>query len=394
MHRARTLFLGVAFLLAVVNFAHAQAEGGGNGKQARAVRVANGSIRLDGQLDEAAWSLATPVADFVQKEPVESAPPTEATEVRFVYDDGAMYIGARMYSSRPEAIQAPMSRRDTVREAEHLLVSLDTYFDHRTAYTFGVTASGVRLDQYHASDNEQNPDLTFDPVWQAKTRMDDQGWTAEFWLPFSQLRFNDASELIWGVNLHRWTPTLNEDDYWVAIPRTDRGWSSRFGELRGIEGVESPLRLELMPYVAASSRLTSNRDQANPFDKGLNGEARGGLDLKLGLGPNLTLDATVNPDFGQVEADPAEVNLSVYETFFQERRPFFVEGNSLLSPGLINPTGTFYYSRRIGARPSIPASGDYVDYPGTSTILGAAKVTGRLASGTSICSLAAVTANE
>ena len=386
----RALIFFLALLAATVPLAPAQEQNGGGRKEARAVRVPNGSVRLDGQLEDAAWSQAPPVTDFVQKEPVEGAPPTERMEVRFVHDDSAVYVGARMYSSRPELIQAPMSRRDNVEQAEYVLLSLDTCLDRRTAYTFGVTASGVRLDQYHSSDNENITDETFDPVWQARTRIDEQGWTAEFWLPFSQLRFNDADEMVWGLNLHRWIPTRNEDDYWVMVPRTERGWSSRFGELRGIAGVESPRRLEIMPYVAASSRLSGNRDPANPFDDGKNLEARAGADLKLALGSNLTLDATLNPDFGQVEADPAEVNLSTFETLFSERRPFFLEGGSLLQ----GPLNNFYYSRRIGARPVAAAQGDYVDNPGTSTILGAAKLTGRLASGTSIGALGAVTGEE
>ena len=386
----RGLIVVLILLFPSENVTQAQEQNGSGRKQAHAVRVANGSVRLDGQLEEAAWRQAPPVTDFVQKEPVQGAAPSETMEVRFVYDDSAVYVGARMYSDHPDAIQAPMSRRDNVDEAEYVLLSLDTYLDRRTAYTFGVTASGVRLDQYHSSDNEDNADETYDPVWQARTRIDEQGWTAEFWLPFSQLRFNERSELIWGLNIHRWTPTLNEHDYWVAIPRTDRGWSSRFGELRGLDGVESPRRIEFYPYVAGSSRVTGNRDPANPFDDGRNLEGRVGADLKLALGPILTLDATINPDFGQVEADPAEVNLSTFETIFSERRPFFLEGNSLLQ----GPVNNFYYSRRIGARPIGPAQGDYVDYPGTSTILGAAKVTGRLASGTSLGALWAMTAAE
>jgi hypothetical protein len=384
----RALVCAAPLLAAAADLARAQ--GADGRKEARAIRVENGSVHLDGQLEETVWDQAPPVTDFVQKEPLEGAPPTEAMEVRFLYDDDAIYVGVRMDSSDPEAIQAPMSRRDEVGEAEYIFVSLDTYLDHRTAYTFGVTASGVRMDQYHGSDSEDNADETFDPVWQARTRMDGTGWTAEFRVPFSQLRFNAASELVWGLNIRRATPTLNEDDYWVAVPKTERGWASRFGQLRGMEGIESPRRVELLPYVAGSSRVTGDRDPANPFDDGKNLEGRVGADLRLALGSNLTLEATVNPDFGQVEADPAEVNLSTLETIFSERRPFFQEGNRLLS----GPTDNFYYSRRIGVRPSGPAEGDYIDYPETSTILGAGKLTGRLASGTSIGALAAVTAEE
>ena len=292
-----------------VSLLPAQAQSLASAKQARATRVPNGAIKLDGQIDDAAWQKAAPITDFVQKEPNEGAAPSEPTEVRIVYDDSSLYIGARMTSKNPAAIQAPMSRRDTVTEAEYILVSLDTYHDRRTAYTFGVTASGVRLDQYHPSDAELIFDATYDPVWQARAHRDAEGWTAEFWIPLTQLRFSVmkavGGEMVWGMNIHRWTPKLNEDDYWVAIARTDRGWASRFGELGGFEGVRPRRRVEFYPYVAGSSRVNGNRDKANPFDDGKNLKARAGLDVNTALSSNLTLEATINPDFGQVEVDRA-----------------------------------------------------------------------------------------
>lgn len=381
------LFL-IVLLLAPCDFAQAQSLA--SAKQAHAARVANDAIKLDGLLDEAAWRQATPITDFVQKEPDEGAAPRERTEVRIVYDDTSLYIGARMFSNNPAAIQAPMSRRDNVSEAEHLLVSLDTYHNRRTAYTFGVNASGVRLDQYHATDNELDADLTYDPVWQARAHRDEQGWTAEFWIPLTQLRFNESPNMVWGMNIRRYTPTLNEDDYWVGIARTDRGWASRFGELGGFEGVRPRRRIELYPYVAGASRVTGEGGTGNPFDDGKNLEARAGLDMNVALSTNLNLEATFNPDFGQVEADPAEVNLSTFETLFTERRAFFVEGNSLLQ----GPVNNYYYSRRIGARPTGPATGDFVDYPDTSTILAAGKLTGRLPSGLNLAVLTALTGEE
>jgi hypothetical protein len=357
-------------------------------KQAHASRVPSGSVQLDGRLDDEAWRLTAPIADFVQKEPVEGAPPGDALEVRFAYDDSAMYVGARMKSATP--VQAPMGRRDNVDQAEYLLVSFDSYLDRTTAYSFGVTASGVRLDHYHPSDTEESPVEEFDPVWEAQTRMEEGGWTAEMWIPLSQLRFNDRTPQVWGLNIKRWIPSRNEEVYWVLIPRTDRGWASRFGELDGIEGLSPPARIELLPYVAGSSTLIGDPNPGNPFEDDVSGTGRIGLDAKVGFGSNLTLDITVNPDFGQVEADPAEVNLSAFETFFSERRPFFLEGSRLLT-GTIN---TYFYSRRIGATPAIPTSGDYLDYPNTATILGAGKLTGRLPSKTSIGMLAAVTGSE
>jgi hypothetical protein len=360
-------------------------------KQATATRLLDGSIRLDGNLDDLAWTQATPITDFVQKEPTEGAPPSEEMDVRIVYDDDAVYIGARMSNREGVPIQSPLGRRDAVDQAEYVLVHLDTFRDRRTAYAFGVTASGVRIDRYYPQDSENDFDEGFDPVWEARTNIGEEAWTAELWIPFSQLRFNDQEEQIWGLNLQRFIPTFNEMDYWVAVPRTQRVWASSFGDLGGIEGIAPSSRIEVLPYVAGSSRVNGNRDRSNPFDDGRNLGSRTGADLKVGIGPNLTLEATVNPDFGQIEADPAEVNLTAFETFFAEKRPFFLEGAQMLNTRLET---NFFYSRRIGAVPTVSVAGDFVDYPKASTILGAAKLTGRLSSGTSLGFLAATTDEE
>lgn len=381
-------FVSLAAIVGVAVPALAQGSQNNGRKEARAVRVPSGAIDVDGRLDEVAWRSAPAITDFIQREPVEGAPPTDRIEVRFAYDDTALYVGARMSSDAP--IQAPMGRRDTGEQAEHLLVSLDTYLDRRTASTFGVTAAGVRLDHYYASDRQFDDDSNFDPVWHARTSVDAQGWIAELWIPFSQLRFTDRSPQVWGLNVQRWVPSRNEDVYWAPIPRTEQRWASLFGDLHGIDGIRPSRRLELLPYVASSSQLIGDRDPDDPFTDGGNLDGRVGLDSKIGIGSNLTLEATINPDFGQVEADPAEVNLSAFETFFDERRPFFVEGNDLLTGSVNN----YFYSRRIGAPPAGRASGDFVEDPATSTILGAAKLTGRLASGTSLGMLGAVTAEE
>jgi hypothetical protein len=363
--------------------------GAADRKQATATRVANGSIRVDGRLDDEVWLKASPITDFIQKEPTEGIAPTDAMEVRLVYDDDAFYVGARMHS-RDGRIQAPLGRRDNTDQAEHILVSFDTFLDRRTAVVFGVTAAGVRIDRYHSSDNEESFDAGFDPVWRAETNMAGDQWTAELWIPFSQLRFNPRSDLTWGLNLYRFRPTLNEADYWILIPRTVRAWSSRFGEVSGITGIVPPRRIEALPYIAGGSTINADRDTANPFDDGANLRGRVGADVKMGLGPNLTLETAINPDFGQVEADPAEVNLTAFETRFPEKRPFFLEGAQLFNIGHPN----FYYSRRIGARPIGPAGGDYVDYPEANSIIAAGKLTGRLQSKTSIGLIAAVTDDE
>lgn len=387
------LLSSILFVSLLTSAVDAQTTGSASSerKVATAVRVADGTIRVDGRLDEAAWLLSPAVTDFTQKEPIEGALATDRMEIRFAYDDEAVYVGARMYSADPTGIQAPLGRRDLVSQSEHIFVSLDTYLDRRTAYTFGVSASGVRLDRYHPRDDEDFADVGFDPVWEARTSSDARGWTAELWIPFSQLRFNDESEQVWGLNVMRFIPTLDEADYWVVVPRTERAWASRFGDLRGIQGVRPSRRIELVPVVVGSSTMNATRAPGDPFDDGRNLVNRVGTDFKMGLGPNLTLDATINPDFGQVEADPAEVNLSAFATRFPERRPFFTEGARLLT----TPNQSkFFYSRRIGARSAGPARGDHVDYPDDATILFAGKVTGRLPSRTSVGLLGAVTDQE
>jgi hypothetical protein len=389
----RTVLLGLVLSLSFAAVARAQDLP--ERKQARAVRVADGAIRVDGRLDEEIWRDASPLIDFVQTEPVEGAAATDRMEVRLVFDNEALYVGARMASSTP--IQAPLGRRDEADQAEHVQVSLDTYLDRRTAYTFGVTATGVRIDFYHPSDDEFEDDDTFNPVWQARTAVDADGWTAELWIPFSQLRFNDRSPQVWGLNVRRWIPSRNEEVFWSPMRRTDERWASLFGDLHGLDDIRPRRRLELLPYVGSDARVVGDRDADDPFTGGANLAARVGADVKVGIGTNLTLEAAVNPDFGQVEADPAEVNLSAFETFFDERRPFFVEGANLLTGNVNN----YFYSRRIGAAPLEDLEdldeledADYVDFPGTTTILGAAKLTGRLASGTSIGVLGALTGEE
>lgn len=356
----------------------------------RALQLNGNRPKLDGRLDDSAWESAEYLSGFTQKDPAEGTPSLDETRVAFLYDDRALYIGARMRCADPKAIRSTLARRDGSGNSERLIVVLDTYHDRRTAYSFSVTASGVRTDYYHPSDQESDRDYSFDPVWEVRTATDDTGWTAEMRIPFSQLRFSAADAQTWGLNLNRWTPTRNEDSYWVLIPKSATGWASRFGELRGIEGIEPSRRIELYPYVSSDASYRNSGDPDDPFADPNQYRSRVGSDLKMGLGPSLTLEATVNPDFGQVEADPAEVNLSAFETFFSEQRPFFTEGARLLQG---NGPG-YFYSRRIGAPPRGATSGDYEDRPSTTTILGAAKLSGRLASGTSLAALTALTARE
>jgi hypothetical protein len=368
--------------------AHAQpAPDTASAKRIVASRIVGEAPSINGHLDDDAWRSAAFVEDFRQKAPIEGGIPTETTSLAVVYDDDAIYIGARMSRRHPEQ-HAQTTRRDDAANAECVIVSLDTYRDRRTAYTFLVTAAGSVADFYHGSDNENDRDFAFNPVWEGDAAIDAGGWSAEFRIPFSQLRFNDAAEQVWGINIDRWMPDMNEDIYWVVVPKTESGWASRMGDLVGIRDVRPSTRIELLPYTAAQGRLDDHVDDLDPFHTPAS--VRAGMDLKMGVGPNVTLDATINPDFGQVEADPAQVNLSAFESVFGERRPFFVEGSNLLN----GRGATYFYSRRIGASPHLGTSARYVDIPANTTILGAAKVTGRLSNGLSIGALTALTERE
>jgi hypothetical protein len=351
------------------------------------------SINIDGKLDDAVWRSAQWFDDFVQKDPEEGAVPSQRTEVAFTYDEDALYIAARMFDSDPDQIIDLITKRDQGGRADIIVFSLDTYVDGRTAYTFGVTAGGVRVDWYHPQDQEYRRDHTFNPVWEADAQVDSLGWTVEARIPFSQLRFNEGVET-WGLNVNRWMPGRNEDIYWVMVPRDETGWSSRMGTLNGLASIEPKPRMELSPYIASDIQVTSSEliNGADPFASTSEFTKRIGADFKMGVGPNLTLDATVNPDFGQVDADPAIVNLTAFETFFPERRPFFTEGSQLLSPNGAIPG--YFYSRRIGANPHGFASSDFQDRPDVTTIVGAGKLTGRLGSGLSIGALGALTSAE
>lgn len=357
---------------------------------ANAARIEPHAVELDGRLDDPVWIDAPFVKGFTQRDPAEGDPSQERTEISFLYDDEFLYVGARLYKRNPDDIRATVSRRDRSGNSERIIVTLDTYNNRRTSYSFCVTASGVRVDYYHPRDSEGNREYSYDPVWEASTEQSEHGWTAEMKIPFSQLRFQDVDEQVWGLNINRWTPSINEDSYWIYIPKEETGWSSRFGTLQGLSGIRPSRRIELQPYFASDATFTSDFEEGDPFEDGRAFEGRAGADLKVGLGPNLTLEAAFNPDFGQVEADPAEVNLSAFETFFDEKRPFFIEGSQLLRGNGSN----FFYSRRIGARPQGDADGDFVSRPNNATILGSAKMTGRLSNGLSIGALSAVTSRE
>jgi hypothetical protein len=362
----------------------------GRGKRLRALRI-DQPPRLDGNLDDGIWQTATFVDDFQQKGAKRGFPPHERTEVAFVYDDEALYVGARVHLKDPTTLRAARSQRDDPANSDRLVVSLDTLRNRQTAYNFGVTAGGARLDYYQPADDFQNRDFSYDPVWQARTAVGEGGWSAEMRIPFSSLRFHGGRETqTWGLNIQRVSPAVRLYAFWVVVPAEEAGWASRFGELEGIEGVRPGSRFAVTPYVAGQSVRSDLASADDPFDRYDDAEWRYGGDFQLDLSPTLSLEATFNPDFGQIEADPAIVNLTAYEVFFPEKRPFFLEGAQLLQ----GAGPRYYYSRRIGAAPHGTVGGVESDLPATTTIAGAAKIIGRLRGGQSLGALVALTDRE
>ena len=350
---------------------------------------------IDGKLDEPVWREAPSINEFVQRDPAEGAAPSQKTDARIAYDADALYVGIRAFDTEAQRIAGILTRRDQRSPSDWVKIVIDSYHDRRTAYEFGVNPVGVKLDRYYFNDGAS--DDSWDAVWDVQVARDAEGWRAEFRIPFSQLRFNNTDGAPVGFALIREIGRLAETSTWPLLSRNANGFVSQFAEVRGLRMAGSPKKLELLPYSVA--RLETSPDSANPLVEPADPSASLGLDLKYAVRPGVTLTATANPDFGQVEADPAVVNLDAFETFFQERRPFFVEGsgnfqfNVDCNDGMC--TGLFY-SRRIGRSPqgfADAASDEYSAAPLAATILGAAKLTGRVGK-FSVGALTAVTAEE
>ncbi len=361
-------------------------------RAAVAVRALPQAPSIDGRLDDAAWALAQPITDFVQRDPNEGEPATERTEVRILYTDAALYFGVRAYDSEADKITAQLTRRDEFSQSDWIQIGIDSYLDRRTAFSFAVNPAGVKRDIYYFNDNNQ--DRTWDAVWDVAVTRDDEGWTAEFRIPFSQLRFTASESNQFGLQVVRIINRKNEEQHWRLMPKTESGIVSRFGDLVGLEGISPPRRLEIMPYFVARQDVNPATG-GNPFQTGRDRVGSMGADIVYGLTSNLTLTATINPDFGQVEADPAVVNLSAFETFFPERRPFFMEGIDIFNFEL-DGSESLFYTRRIGRRPqgrADPRDG-YAQSIHNTTILAAAKLSGKTQSGWTIGLLGARTAQE
>ena len=365
-------------------------------KYYKAVRIENAPA-IDGDLDDEAWSHNNWEGGLIQHEPYENRPPSQPTEFKICFDDIHLYVAIKAYDSSPDSITNRMSRRDNA-DGDMVLIGFDSYHDLRTLFVFGVSSAGVRFDMIMSNDG-QDEDETWDPIWQAKASVHDWGWAAEMKIPFTQLRFQKSSDEVWGMLVARQIFRHEEMSFWPAIPRDAPGVVHLAGELGGLKDVEPRKQLDITPYGVASYN-TYEQEEGNPFKTGSDPKFKAGLDAKIGVTNNLTLDLTLFPDFGQVEADPSEVNLTAFETFFEEKRPFFIEGSSITSFNVGLGDGdvgndNLFYSRRIGRRPhGYPSIEDneYADVPTFTNILGAAKLTGKTKNGISVGFIESVTA--
>jgi len=361
-----------------------------NVRELRATHINPTPPKIDGVLDDKIWQRSDLdlARDFIQREPDEGTAATESTVVAIAYDDDALYFAFWCYDDEPEKIARQLVRRDRWGESDIVTVRLDPYHDHQTGYRFDLSAAGVQRD-CRLYDDEMS-DYSWDGVWESGVKMQPWGWSAEIRIPYHCLRFAEKEHHTWGMNVTRYISRRGESPWWAFSPSSEGGFVSRFGHLTGLEGIKPTRHIEVLPY-AVSGLETQPKSVGNP--DGRDYMKNVGFDLKYGLSSNLILDATINPDFGQVELDQPVLNLSTYETYYEEKRPFFVEGANLF-----NTPYTLFYSRRIGRPPrgsvDDPDFDYYLDYPKSTTILGAAKLTGKLNSGTSIAFLDAVTQEE
>jgi hypothetical protein len=347
---------------------------------------------IDGRLDDEAWQTQGEWAgSYTQQMPVEGAPPTEPTELKILYDDKYLYYAIRAYDD-PAKIHYYPGRRDDFGEyaVDVVGICFDSYNDKRTGFEFDLTASGGKIDLI-LGNGETEWDTTWDAVWDGKVAHDEKGWTAEARIPLNQLRYSKQKEQVWGMHAWRWLTRNLEESQWQLIPRQNTGRLYQLGELHGIHDLPPSRHVELLPHVLGKAA-------SGPSFPGDDTETTGslGLDAKVGLTTNFTLDATVNPDFGQVEADPSVLNLTAYETFYEEKRPFFLEGRKILD-FTIEDEDQLFYSRRVGQPPSLeisPGPGDTVRTPEATTILGALKVSGKTNDGLSVAALQSFTQKE
>jgi hypothetical protein len=352
---------------------------------------------INGDLDDDTWSAGKWAGDFWQYEPAEGAPVNQKTEFKLLYDDYNIYVAIRLHDTAPDSIVSRMTRRDDI-DGDQVTVAFDSYFDQRTAFGFGVSASGVK-GEFIWTDDGMSEDETFDPIWYVRTGIYDWGWAAEMRIPLTQLRFSDNPEQVWGFEVIRYIYRNAGTHLWQPIARNASGVVHNSGLLKGLNNIKPRKLFDLTPF-GVSSLETYEGEEGNPWKDGSNVRANAGLDAKIGVTNNMILSLSLNPDFGQVEADPSEVNLTAFETYFSEKRPFFIEGRNITAYNLGIGDGdegndNMFYSRRIGKRPSVdyrPYGNEVAWTPSFTPIIGAAKLTGKSAGGLSVGAIEAVTA--
>jgi len=363
-------------------FTHAQGEEAASPvKSATAIRIDSNPIEIDGVLDDEIWRKAPKYEGFLQRHPNEGEEATERTTFQIVYDEEAIYFGIQCYDSEPDKIVSRLTRRDGYVEADRISVQIDAYHDHQTGCWFSTYVSGSVTDGTISNDGWF--DGKWNSVWEVETKLHNQGWTAEYRIPYHVLKFSPKEEYVWGLNIERYISRKKENVQWMLRKSDEPGVVSKFGHLEGIRGIHPPLHLEFVPYAMGRAIVNDETDYSGSI----------GADVRYDITSGISLNATVNPDFGQVEADPARLNLTAFENYFPERRPFFVEGASIYRGG----DYSLFHSRRIGRRPGyfdIPDDAEELERARETTILGAAKITGKTEGKTSFGILEAVTAPE
>jgi hypothetical protein len=361
----------------------------------------NGEITLDGIPREAAWDAVEWGGDFIQWQPHEGKAPSQQTNFKILYDDKFLYLAYRCHDLAPDSIIKRMGRRD-VFPGDWVEINIDSYHDQRTGFSFTLSVSGVRSDEF-ISENGNNWDQSWNPIWFAKTNVDDKGWTGEVKIPLSQLRYNSEAEKVWGLQVTRRLFRKEERSTWQYIPQNAGVWVSGFGELHGLKNIPMHRQVEIAPYIVAQADKYKKED-GNPFATGFDKKLSAGVDGKVAITNDLILDFTINPDFGQVEADPSQVRIDGFQNFFEERRPFFIESRNIFDYQLTNSIAggdydadLLFYSRRIGSSPhGYPNTNgtEYVKMPLNTSILGAAKFSGKTKKGVSIGILESITERE
>ena len=348
-------------------------------------------VTIDGVPGEQAWAAAPVARDFWQRSPHEGGPVELPSEFRVLFDDEALYVAVRAFDPEPSRIRGLLTRRDEESASDWVWVSIDSYHDRRTAFAFGLNPASVQRDLLIYDDGQE--DAAWNAVWDGAAAVNGQGWDVELRIPLGQLRFADVEEPVWGLQVSRTVHRSQEETHWSPWPKTAAGRVAYFGELKGLRDIESAGRLELTPYGVGGGALAPGADDpARPVGSL-------GLDMRYGLTSNLTLVATMNPDFGQVEADPSNVNLTAQQTFFPEKRPFFLDGWDIFRFGLgqggDEASDELFYTRRIGAPPhGEPGGEEPARAPDFTTIYGATKLSGKTSSGWSVGALNAVVGEE